>query len=89
LSNSIKFDELVKVSPNPTANALHFQIQLPQPQSISWQLLDTKGAVLRQESPTKTSSYQADFELSSYPAGTYFIRVWLGDQSVTKKIVKK
>ena len=89
LSNSLKFDELVKVSPNPTANALHFQIQLPQPQNISWQLLDTKGAVLQQENAAKTSSYQADFELSSYPSGTYFLRVWLGDKYVTKKIIKK
>ncbi|TAE41698.1 MAG: metallophosphoesterase family protein [Runella slithyformis] len=90
LSNSSAFDEWVRVSPNPTANAVHFEMRLPQIQTISWQLLNVKGAILRrQETPIKTNEYEANFDLSTYPVGTYLLRVQVGEKFFTKKIIKK
>jgi len=79
----------VQVFPNPTADQLHLQINLPQPQAGEWQLLNANGQVLERHVWQKRLVYHAETSLKSLLAGGYVLRVRIGTEWLSRKIVKQ
>ena len=70
--------------PNPTTGKL--TIQTPAA-SYSFQILATDGRVLMQN-PVKQQT-NLDIDVSTLPAGLYFLQLWDGTQQVAKKFMKQ
>ncbi|MCW5906939.1 MAG: T9SS type A sorting domain-containing protein [Chitinophagales bacterium] len=75
--------------PNPTNSFVTLQVNTKQAQSYSYELLNTLGEKLSSETAFSNGYHQQIIELSSYPAGIYFVRLSAGTQTVMKKVVKK
>ena len=70
----------VQVYPRPTSGIVYIDFQEPQAESVEVELIATTGQVLErrkfQLAPTQTS-----FDLSSYSAAIYFVRVFWQNRS--------
>jgi hypothetical protein len=73
--------------PNPTDGRLSLRLQLPQTLPVSVQLLDALGRVVQATDPVPLSEHTLDFDLSQQPAGLYIMRLQLGDNVLTKKLL--
>lgn len=71
--------------PNPTTGA--FTIEFSKPLQGAWiSIIDNNGKLL---SRTKNSGSLVVFDLSSYAAGVYYVRIEEGKNVITKKVVKQ
>ncbi len=70
--------------PNPTTGKLTIQTSAA---SYSFQILATDGRVLMQN-PVKQQA-NLDIDVSTLPAGLYFLQLWDGTQQVVKKFMKQ
>ncbi len=78
------------VSPNPVKDQLFIEYQLKEPAIVDISVLDLYGQQLaiitmEKQQPTK---YRRNHDVSKLPAGIYFCRVQIGNETVTKKIIK-
>ncbi|MGH1435814.1 MAG: M6 family metalloprotease domain-containing protein [Lewinella sp.] len=82
--------QLTRVFPNPAKEQVTTEYYTDQSTVLQWQLVNTQGQVVAQNSVSLTSGRNfVAIELGSYPAGIYFLRSKNGpDQRVTK-IVKE
>ena len=80
----------ITVFPNPTSDQVNLNYSLSSAGRIDISLYDNIGQKLAtlqvERQPPGEHSFR--FMLSEYPAGIYFVRLQVGDEIVTKKIVK-
>ena len=70
--------EKIKMYPNPACNILNFSIETP------FEITDLQGRTVQ-----KSDSAVKSVNISSLPAGTYFVTVTVGTDKVVRKVVKE
>ncbi|MEL6866547.1 MAG: T9SS type A sorting domain-containing protein [Bacteroidota bacterium] len=78
------------LSPNPTEDLLYLQFDLPQEETIQVDLVNTLGKSVRHYPLGKRASGPQHIELSTaeLAPGIYFLRLWIGGQQKTVRVVK-
>ncbi|MDY0104594.1 MAG: alpha/beta hydrolase-fold protein [Lentimicrobium sp.] len=78
------------VSPNPVKDQLFIEYQLREPAVVEFSVLDLYGQQLAIISMEKqqAAKYRQNYDVSKLPAGMYFCRVQIGNETITKKIIK-
>lgn len=83
-----KFEESLKIYPNPTRGLLSIEWEKEFSQNIS-QVEILSSAALIQKSTIKTSINQLNIDLGTKQSGIYFVRFHFTDGSiVSKKLIK-
>ena len=78
-----------QIYPNPVSDRLHLQITPPKPEAGEWLLLNANGQVLQKQVWPKQATYQTETSLQTLPAGTYLLRVRVGEKWFSQKLVKQ
>lgn len=77
----------VLIYPNPTRGALRIEIKGPQPETaMRFILTDMSGHVL---ATNQTTSFNYMYDMTSYPAAIYFLRIEIDGKRRDWKIVKE
>lgn len=81
---------VITITPNPTVGK--FNLKIDNSSSVknnSFVIQDITGVVIEnQEIGLVNENYSKSIDLTYYPAGVYFVKVTLGDQITTHKVVK-
>lgn len=77
----------LQVGPNPTAGELFVNFQLKEAQTVRIELMNTNGQILTVNDLGTTLSFADRMDLSSYANGVYFIRLTVGEQSTTERVL--
>jgi hypothetical protein len=76
------------VYPVPAKNEVNIKFELPQQQNVSLRLTNIAGQELFQENSNNfTGSYNIQLNLTTYPAGLYFINIKVGAKTYTQKFI--
>ena len=79
-----------QINPNPTDNALNFQIQSKENMEINYSILNIVGKEVKNIQTTINQGENWIVEdISNLESGAYFLRINSGDQSTSKKFIKK
>lgn len=77
----------ITMGPNPTYNLLHVKSNFNQSGSLSFQLLDSKSAVvLIQDAGFIFNTYEKDFYLNELSSGIYYMKVYFKPISGIAKV---
>lgn len=77
-----------KLHPNPSNGKVSYALSLLRPGSISFELYDALGTVVRKGQLGQGAvSFQGQFDFSELPAGNYLIRLIAKEGAVTQKLV--
>ena len=67
----------ILVYPNPTQGELRVQIQTARPQSVQLSIQNALGRnIFQSKSELSHSIFQTSLDVSDYPAGSYWLRIW-------------
>ncbi len=89
LDQNFKFD--LKSYPNPTTDALHMELEIPNPDQVLLQLFDVNGALVK----TILAEYvdrnvkHVSYQLNQLPAGTYLLQLTVGAKVFTHQVIKQ
>ena len=88
VDNQLIGDVLVNIAPNPVSDLLNIIVLDPQQDNLKFSLVDAQGRILMPQQ--KLGAWKNEFDMSAYPAGTYFLRVQnnIGKTSQTYKVLK-
>lgn len=87
-ANELELSEAeVNIFPNPASDYINVELSLNNPQTISTFLTDVTGKILVRKSYDNFVQGTVRFEVSQYPAGTYFVRLDSEQGVKVKKIV--
>jgi hypothetical protein len=75
-----------RIYPNPTKGVLHIELVVESNQEASVSVYDFNGKLIRNRHSVR-GSYDAN--ISSFPSGTYILRITIGQESREWKIVKE
>ncbi|NBB20016.1 T9SS type A sorting domain-containing protein [Runella sp. CRIBMP] len=79
----------LRVYPNPTTDYLHIVISEIISSEIQWQVVDNTGRILLKKEAKNLSSYDETINTTTWPAGTYFLNLKMGNRKATFKISKQ
>lgn len=88
--DEIKLDNIsIDIYPNPTPNFVNIKVNSEKQinQSCLVQLFDANGRLIKEEKTTHSNN-TIQWNLKSYERSHYFIKVVLGNQTKTFKIIK-
>lgn len=87
--SQIEDDNVVLLFPNPTSGPLHLRVTRHALRVTSMDLYSISGMRIERliEEEISPGTYEMDVDVSDLPAGIYFVRVLMGNQVVTKKLV--
>ena len=82
---------IFKILGNPFTDYLSFQYNAGAAGKMSAQLSDMSGRVLRKEEQQVTTgtAYYTVHNLSSLPAGTYVLEIWINRDRYSQKVIKR
>ncbi len=81
---------LLTLQPNPTTGYFTIRAQFEQAvENLQVSVFDLVGNQLWSQQNDKVTDLNAQFDLSAYPAGMYFVRLMAEGKILTKKIVKQ
>jgi hypothetical protein len=86
ISNAIETTEIpegLRIYPNPVGDELYIQSEKPIEKI---EILDIAGRVIIDNVPLTSNNL---INVSGLPEGAYFVRVFVDNQSITKKIIKQ
>lgn len=91
VQNPLSVDEfglknLIKVYPNPVNNNLTIELTNIN-ENVDYQIFNTLGQQLVEGSLNSNTMHTLN--MSQYKSGVYFVKLSIGSQSITKKLVKK
>ena len=79
-----------RLGPNPADNTLHLQFVYPGESTLGVSLSDVQGRILRSWTFQKEGAvWDQTLDVSSLPAGNYFIRLKSGTYNASRQFVKK
>jgi hypothetical protein len=79
------FGTQITIGPNPTMNILHIHAKFNEAGNFSYQLIDSKSAILfTNDVGTVYSSYDKDIAMEKYSPGVFYIKVIF--KSINNKI---
>lgn len=88
LGNEPLIGHKITVAPVPAESYCEIIIDLPVSQEVSYQLLDMKGQQLSEKNLGNVSYKKQYLNLNHLTAGEYLIRVQVGKDFVTRKLIK-
>ena len=80
----------VKIFPNPVSEEINISFNLQKPTDVKLQIYDSLGQKIKEfleEKQTKGLN-KIDFSVEDIPKGIYFLRIKIGENEITRKIVK-
>lgn len=77
----------LNIQPNPTYGTFNLNIELEETTEMSIDLFDYSGKLILEGNREKVSNKSYQFDLSKYPEGVYMIRIFLGAEVLSKKII--
>ncbi len=86
-TNLNNISQYFKVYPNPTTSDLYINLAIQPEVPATLELYSTTGQLLQQ----KTNAARNDtfmISMQSYPAGVYFVRLKIGNEVATQKVIK-
>lgn len=74
---------------NETQEYARFSLQVPQPEAVQFSLLNTQGQTLAASTSLQPISglWNHELDLNGYPAGIYWVRIQVGDEGFTRKMM--
>lgn len=78
----------LSLSPNPTSGAFEISIKLDAPKPISVEVVDAIGRTVFQSVVEYSAAKTWLLDLSNVPAGIYFCKIKIGEQTVGKRVVR-
>ncbi|MDZ7896925.1 MAG: T9SS type A sorting domain-containing protein [Arcicella sp.] len=79
----------LNVFPVPSMEDVTIQLVTDKPETMEWTLNNTLGNILQTETQTnKSTKHESNVSLKAIPAGTYFLRIQVGEKSLVRKVVK-
>lgn len=81
------FVDQFTISPNPTQNFVTIHLDLIGTHDLTLQLINGSGQVVKTLVNKNTTGDQYQFNLNPYPSGIYFVKVQIGEQQLTQKVV--
>ena len=90
-SIEINYQEEIIISPNPTTNTININLNSNGFEYIRLSIVDLLGNEVGfiEEGLMNKSSYQKEYDVSDLPPSTYFIRLEIGKEVVTKQFIKE
>ncbi|MET3125515.1 uncharacterized protein YneR [Arcicella rosea] len=89
LANDIEKDINVEVYPVPTAEICNWKVSTDKPEKVYLTLYDVSGKnILEQTSEDRSQNHSGVIDLSKINAGTYFLKIDVGNKNITRKIIK-
>jgi len=80
--------ELLEVFPNPVSDVIRLRYLIHDSRYMICDLLDDSGKLIRRLSEESHSGMnELEIDVSDLPAGTYFMRMQVGNNIVTKKVI--
>ena len=71
------FGHQITIGPNPTSNLLRIKTVFNEPGNLSFQILDSKSALLiTQDAGFIFSTYNKELVLNDLPSGIFYVRVY-------------
>ncbi|HMX40773.1 MAG TPA: T9SS type A sorting domain-containing protein, partial [Saprospiraceae bacterium] len=77
----------VLLFPNPTDGHLSLSLVLPETRSVAVEISDLLGRVLLSSPAQPMQERHLEYDLSAYPAGPYLLRLRVGDEVFTRKVI--
>jgi len=87
LSSTLDVSSL-DVFPNPFDDQCTIHMQLLQPKDIRINVIDSKGAVLYENTQTSSRALQLEIDMKSIASGLYMLRIEFENKQVIRKIIK-
>lgn len=78
---------LVRLYPNPTDGRVFLHLQLPETLPVTVQLVDALGRSISLGDAAWLSEHTFEYDLSQYPSGLYLLRVQVGHNVLTQKLL--
>lgn len=82
----LKLEQFIQLSPNPSDGDVRLELELPQSEKVSFEVMNTVGQVIYQ----KTSTVQKEIfniNMNEQSSGLYFVRIKIADRMITKKLM--
>lgn len=86
-TQNIELLNQIRMMPNPTAGLLLINFEFDEQQTVSMELIDLHGSVLRSFDYGKTDLDYKTVDLSEFPDGVYLIQFQVNQEFVSKRIV--
>jgi hypothetical protein len=78
----------VSLAPNPTSGVTTLSVQFAKPVDARIQLISLTGQILFETFSNNVSQADYQIDLGSYPDGLYFIRIIVGNEVKTLKLIR-
>lgn len=78
----------LSVSPNPTSGLLNVALDLPASKEVQLSVIDITGKEVMNLAPVTFASRNFEVDLQNQTAGLYLLRFRIGDDVVTRRVVK-
>ncbi len=89
LANETEKDINVEVYPIPASEICNWKISTDKPEKVHLTLYDLFGKnILEQVSENRSQNHSGVIDLSKINAGTYFLKIEVGNKNITRKIIK-
>lgn len=85
--NGIKGLSLLEIYPNPSAGSFQVQVELSNAESVRLEIYNPLGQLVRSLGEETIVGKVWDLDLSTEAAGTYQIRIIIGDQFLSRNVV--
>jgi hypothetical protein len=85
--SAANYVDQLTVSPNPTQDLVTIDLQLSETHDLTLQLFNGSGQVIKTLVDKNTLGDQYQLNLNAYPSGIYFVKIRIGEQQLTRKIV--
>lgn len=79
----------LNIYPNPTQNKFFVDLTLNEKQTVQVELLNATGQRLQTQVYQAVAQQKLAMNIENYPSGLYFIKLTVGDQTLSKKVLKR
>jgi hypothetical protein len=90
LSDPLAVEQDILIFPNPAQDFVFIQYSVDQPADVIFSVMNTAGGLIYQYDAGRqeTGDHVRNFTISDFTPGIYIIRISVGNELITKKLVK-